>query len=189
MNYNEAKKEINKLNARLKALKKLTPESYEYAKEQLNQVMGVELTKSGNISVAKKSLQEPYDKSIGAATAAIPTATEELDYIKRELGGIDKHRAKLYGTEIPERTKAELVKELAAKRHFDVRELRNKTDTFNQSYEDWSVHEVPFDQTDRQIELSNLIDERLGKGRKGIKSYTELMEIQMLMDEYFETTF
>lgn len=188
MNYNEAKKEINKLNARLKALKKLTPESYDFAKEQLNQIMGLELTKSGKISTAKKKIQEPYDKAIGAATAAIPTATEELDYIKRELGGIDKHRAKLYGAEIPERTKAELVKELAAKRHFDVREMQNKN-SFDESYEAWETHEVPFDMTNRQVELSNLIDEKLGKGRKGIKSYAELMEIQMLMDEYFETTF
>lgn len=188
MNYNDAKKEIGKLNARLKALKTLTPESYEFAKARLDQIMGIELTKSGRISTAKKKIQEPYDKAVGAATAAIPTATEELAYIKRELDVIDKRRLKLYGTPIPARSKEELTKELAAKRHFDVREMRYMSN-FDTSYEAWEVHSVPFDMTSRQIEISNMIDEKLGKGRRGIKSYAELREIQTLMDEFFNITF
>lgn len=186
MNNNEAKKIINKLNARLTTLKANSENSYEFAIAQLKQISGLEFTKGGKLRTSQKLLSHPHiDKLLSSAGNSVPTMSSEIEYIERELAHIDRRRAKLYGTAIPKRDKHTLLTELNAKRRFDKAAITNGT-SFEEMYEAWETHDLPFYMTEELIELENSINKRLGKGKKGIKTYAELDAIRQEMEEYFE---
>lgn len=187
MTNNEVKNTVNKLNARLKKLKTVSPTSYEFAIAQLEQIPGVKITNKGNMSIDKGFLYTDYiDKILGSAENSVPTLTAEMKYIEKELDTIDKKRARLYGQDKPKRDKSTLLVELNAKRYYDLRFMQNGSRQFDEIYEAWETHTVPFFMTEELINLENEIERRLGKGIKGIKTYAELYAIQQLIEEYFE---
>lgn len=192
MTYKDAKRDIQKLNARLRALKKVKVDdhtySYDFAIEQLKNLAGIQLTKSGTISTAQKTMDlDHMDKYLKAAESVVPTVSEEEQYIKNELAQLDLHKQRLYGTAIPQRTKAELMQELAAKRYYDLQGMTTG-DTFDEAYEEWVNRPLLFSYNERQKEIITQVDSMLGYGQKGIKTYAQLYEIETLIYEYFAST-
>lgn len=185
-------KAINQANNRLRALKKLHEPgmesySYKYALSELEDISGITITKGGYISTSVKSFDiDHYPGVLRAIEMVVPTAGEEMKEIQSDIEIIDKWNLRNRNIKIPQRNKAQWIKEVSGKRYFDL--IKKKKDkSFEQYYEEWNntqIYNYGFYDSDLG-DLVNMINEKLGKGVKGKRTHGQLMEIERLMDEYW----